>query len=69
MQKLVASGYTDDTMYKIPTKKKMKDKKPGEYYTVDMYDKENHIAYDRLDMKGLTPYDYKSHVLREQNAI
>ena len=69
MQKLVASGYTDDTMYKIPTKKKMKDEKPGEYYTVDMYDKENHIAYDRLDMKGLTPYDYKSHVLREQNAI
>ena len=66
LNKMVASGYKDKTLFKMPGRRKVEGDGPDDSFMMDMYDKQNHIAYDDLDVRGLTPYDYKEFIIREQ---
>ena len=50
----------------MPGRRKVEGDGPDDSFMMDMYDKQNHIAYDDLDVRGLTPYDYKEFIIREQ---
>lgn len=49
----------DDDAFKLPGRKKSKD--GGS--TLNMYDPDNKCCYDKIDISGLTPFDYKELVL------
>ena len=69
MSKWVADGNQDqdilDVLYKIPKRKEVTDANGNKKY-IGMYDKSQRWCYDVLDVKGLTPYDYRDLILQEK---
>ncbi len=71
--KKYAESHIDDTMYKLPRKQDLvtgeKDSK-GENIKIriDMYDKRNIICYDKINLDGLAPYDYRQLLLNPVKA-
>ena len=59
MNKLRSEGHDDPTFFTMPGKKKLL----GEDKLLAMYDKKNRIGYDKVDVSGLTPYDYRNYLL------
>jgi len=58
MNKLRCEGRDDPTFFTMPGKKKMLD--TGEI--LPMYSDRNRIGYDKVDVRGLTPYDYRKYL-------
>ena len=69
MSKWVADGNQDqdiiDVLYKIPKRKEVTDANCNKKY-IGMYDESQRWCYDVLDVKGLTPYDYRDLILQEK---
>ena len=59
MNKLRNEGHDDPTFFTMPGKKKQL----GEDKPLAMYHKKNRIGYDKVDVSGLTPYDYRNYLL------
>ncbi len=55
MNRLICEGHADPTFFTMPGKKK--NMATGKI--LPMYDERNRIGYDKVDMRGLTPYDYR----------
>ena len=60
--KMQNEGHSDATFFSMPHKTPVKDKdgKITEY--LNMYDKKNKICYDKVDTRGLAPYDYRRYL-------
>ena len=58
MNKLRCEGHDDPTFFTMPGKKKIMD--TGEI--LPMYSDRNRIGYDKVDVRGLTPYDYRKYL-------
>ena len=69
MSKWVADSNQDqdiiDVLYKIPKRKEVTDANGNKKY-IGMYDESQRWCYDVLDVKGLTPYDYRDLILQEK---
>lgn len=48
-------GHDDPTFFQMPGRRKM----IGSKEIISMYDSRNNIGYDKIDVTGLTPYDYR----------
>lgn len=48
-----------DDDFKLPGRKKSKDGEP----TLNMYDPDIKCCYDKIDISGLTPFDYKELIM------
>lgn len=55
MNKKRIEGHDDPTFFQMPGRRKM----VGSEETISMYDSRNNIGYDKIDVTGLTPYDYR----------
>lgn len=55
MNKKRIEGHDDPTFFQMPGRRKM----VGAKETISMYDSRNNIGYDKIDVTGLTPYDYR----------
>ena len=58
MNKMRCEGHDDPTFFSMPGRKKLLDNDR----ILPMYDKENRIGYDKVDVSGLTPYDYRKYL-------
>lgn len=68
-----AELHADDSMYKLPGRINLatgkKDKEGNNIFErIDMYDERNKICYDRINLEGLAPYDYRALLLNKQQA-
>ena len=50
-------GHNNPTYFTMPEKQK---KEGGD--TLSMYDKEKRYGHDKVDVSGLTPYDYRKYL-------
>ncbi len=58
MNKMRCEGHDDPSFFSMPGRKKLLDNDR----ILPMYDKENRIGYDKVDVSGLTPYDYRKYL-------
>lgn len=65
---LQEQGRDDSTFFKMPHRNPSKDKDGNVIGILDMYDKSNVYCYDKIDTKGLAPYDYRRYLQRLQNS-
>ncbi len=65
---LQEQGRDDSTFFKMPHRNPSKEKDGNVIGILDMYDKPNVYCYDKIDTKGLTPYDYRPYLQRLQNS-
>lgn len=71
MHKLWSDGYREADIYDIPQPRLINESKRssggnGEE-VVNMYDTNNITSYDRVDISGLMPYDYKKYIQNKKN--
>ncbi|WP_278990384.1 IS66 family transposase [Segatella bryantii] len=57
INKMIMEGHNNPTYFTMPGKQK---KEGGD--TLSMYDKENRYGHDKVDVSGLTPYDYRKYL-------
>lgn len=54
-------GHYDPTYFAMPKREKIIDDN-GETIRIGIYDKRNKMCYDKIDVRGLMPYDYKKYL-------
>lgn len=57
-----------DVLYKMPKRKQIKEADGSKKY-IAMYDERQRWCYDVIDVKGLTPYDYRDLILKEKSKM
>ena len=65
---LQEQGRDDSTFFRMPHRNPSKDKDGNVIGILDMYDKSNVYCYDKIDTKGLAPYDYRRYLQSLQNS-
>ena len=65
---LQEQGRDDSTFFKMPHRNPSKDRDGNVIGILDMYDKSNVYCYDKIDTKGLAPYDYRRYLQSLQNS-
>ena len=58
MNKMISEGHDNPTFFTMPGKNKLLSNDT----ILPMYHKDNHIGYDKVDVSGLTPYDYRKYL-------
>ena len=67
MNKLREEGNDDPSFFTMPGKKKLLTDS-GEK-AIAMYSKENRYSYDKVDVEGLTPYDYRRYLENQLHPL
>lgn len=55
-------GHSDPTYFTMPHKQAVKDKDGKVTGYIGMYDESNRLCYDKIDTRGLAPYDYRRYL-------
>ncbi|MGN0903355.1 MAG: transposase [Succinivibrio sp.] len=59
----ILKEFWKEGIYEMPCRKKITDPNTGKLIgSKSMFDEENTYAYDKVDVRGLTPYDYRKYI-------
>jgi len=69
MQQMQLQGHGDPTFFTMPKKQQIYNEKQEVVTTLSMYDSKNKTGYDKIDLTGLAPYDYRHYLEQSISAI